>query len=347
MAGASSQLSRLTPDEEHQLGRLARRASVLVYVVVALMVLGTVGFALSEHVGVWYAFRWTLDTVSTVGGLREPRRAGGEIVQVALIVLGVGTLFYALATLVDFFVAGHLGELLASRRMQMSIDALSDHHIVCGYGRVGRQVARDLVAEGATCVVVDSNPESLAGAQAAGTRVVHGDASDEKVLLQAGIERARSIVVCADSDADNVFITLTARELRSEIAVVARAAGEDAEKKLRRAGADRVFSPYKTSGSEMARLALHRQLSGTLDVDGQWRIEEISVGADSAGEGMTIGELALGSVIVALRHGASLQPQPPSSTVAERGDVVIALGTPATLARLELVMETPADRAIR
>ena len=104
---------------------------------------------------------------------------------------------------------------------------------------------------------------------------IEGDASEDAVLLQAGIGRARSIIVCADSDADNVFITLTARELRADVAIVARAALEDTEKKLTRAGADRVISPYKASGTEMARLALHPQLSGVVDVDVDYRLEEI------------------------------------------------------------------------
>ena len=109
--------------------------------------------------------------------------------------------------------------------------------------------------------------------------------------MQAGIARARSIIACADSDADNVFITLTARELRADIPIVARAAIEDTEKKLKRAGADRVISPYKASGTEMARLALHPQLSGVVDVDAEYRLEEIPVGEGCEGVGQTVGDI--------------------------------------------------------
>lgn len=327
---------RLTP----YFGTFKQRALVLACALLALIGLGTVGLMLTEDVGAWYAFRWTLDTVATVGVFHPPRTTGGQVVGVLLIVLGVGTIFYAFATIVDFFVAGHLGELLAARRTQMSIDALSGHHIICGYGRVGRQVARDLLAAEAPCVVVDSQSDSVAAAQRAGVHAVEGDASDDAVLLQAGIVRARSVIVCADSDSDNVFITLTARELRADISIVARAAAEDAEKKLRRAGADRVISPYKASGSEMARLALHPQLSGTIDVDVDYRIEEITVSSGCAAEGRTVGELAQGLLIVGLRRGSTFESRPSDDTVTAAGDVVVALGTPVELARLESLMET-------
>ena len=165
------------------------------------------------------------------------------------------------------------------------IDSLKDHHIVCGFGRVGSQVTRDLAAARADAVVVDSDGDARDAAEALGIHFIEGDASDEAVLLQAGIARARSIVACSDSDAVNVFITLTARELRTDIPIVARAAAEDTEKKLRRAGADRVISPYKSSGTEMARLALHRQLSGVVDVDDEYRLEEIVVDEGCRGVG--------------------------------------------------------------
>ena len=120
-----------------QLSIFTRRVALLGAMLAGLLLLGTIGLVLAEGVGVWYAFRWTLDTVATVGGFRQPRTTTGQIMQIGSIVLGVGTLFYALATVTEFFVAGHLGELLAARRMQKIIDSLTDHHIVCGFGRVG------------------------------------------------------------------------------------------------------------------------------------------------------------------------------------------------------------------
>ena len=318
-----------------QLTVFARRIAVLGAMVAGLLTLGTVGLAVTEGVGPWYAFRWTLDIIATIGGFPQPHTAAGQIVDVGLIVLGVGTLFYALATVVDFFVAGHLGDLLASRRMQKMIDSLHDHHIICGFGRVGRQVARDLRAARAEYVVVDSNADNRSLPDTADVRFIAGDGADEAVLLQAGIERARSIIACADSDANNVFITLTARELRADIPIVARAAVEDSEKKLKRAGADRVISPYKASGAEMARLALHPQLSGVVDVDVEYRLEEIVVSEGCEGVRQTVGAIRGGSMIVGLRRQSDFQPQPPSDTTLLPGDVIVAMGTPGALERLE------------
>ncbi len=318
-----------------QLAMFARRMALLGAMVAALLAVGTIGLAVTESVGPWYAFRWSLDTIATVGGFRQPRTTAGQIVDVGLIVLGVGTLFYALATVVDFFVAGHLGDLLAARRMQKMIDSLRDHHIICGFGRVGRQVARDLRAARAEYVVVDSDADNRHVADAADVRFIAGDGADEAVLLQAGIERARSIIACADSDANNVFITLTARELRADIPIVARAAVEDSEKKLKRAGADRVISPYKASGTEMARLALHPQLSGVVDVDVEYRMEEIVVSEGCEGVRQTVGAIRGGSMIVGLRRQSDFQPQPPAETMLLPGDVIVAMGTPGTLERLE------------
>jgi voltage-gated potassium channel len=323
-----------------QLSAFAGRIALLGAMVAGILALGTIGLALAEGVGPWYAFRWTLDTVATVGGFRQPTSTAGQVIHVGLIVLGVGTLFYALATMVEFFVAGHLGDLLAARRRQRMIDSLTDHHIICGFGRVGRQVARDLRAARAEYVVVDANAGNRHLVEGADTRFIEGDGADEAVLMRAGIERARSLIACADSDANNVFITLTARELRADIAIVARAAVEDSEKKLKRAGADRVISPYKASGTEMARLALHPQLSGVVDVDVEYRMEEIVVNAGCDAVGKTVGDIRGGSMIVGLRRASHFQPQPPADTVLAPGDVIVAMGTPTALERLERLLET-------
>jgi voltage-gated potassium channel len=331
--------TRSSAASHDQLTLFLRRVALLGASVIGLLLVGMIGLALSEDVGLWYAFRWALDTAATVGGFPQPRTTAGQIIHVGLIVVGVGTLFYALATVAEFFVAGHLGDLLGARRTQKMIDSLTDHHIICGFGRVGRQVARDLHAARGNYVVVDANPESRHRAELLGVRLIEGDATDDAVLEQAGIQRARSIIACADSDANNVFITLTARELRADIVIVARAANEDTEKKLKRAGADRVISPYKASGTEMARLALHPQLSGVVDVDVEYRMEEIMVRDACEAVGHTVGDIRGGSMIVGLRRGADFQPQPPAETTLLPGDVIVAMGTPTTLERLEALLQ--------
>jgi voltage-gated potassium channel len=324
----------------------AWRIALLGVILASLLALGTIGLAIAEDVGPWYAFRWALDTAATVGGFPQPRTTVGQVIHVGLIVVGVGTLFYALAVVAEFFAAGHLGELLAARRVQKMIDSLADHHIICGYGRVGRQVVRDLRAARATFIVVDAKVENRHLAEAEGVPFIEGDATDDAVLVEAGIERARSIIACADSDANNVFITLTARELRGDMPIVARAGIEDTEKKLKRAGADRVISPYKASGTEMARLALHPQLSGVVDVDAEYRLEEIVAGDGCEASGQAIGDIRGGSMIVGLRRRSGFHPQPQADTTIRPGDILVALGTPAALDRLEDLL-APAETGSR
>jgi voltage-gated potassium channel len=313
-----------------------RRLGQLGVMIGVLLAAGTTGFVATAHDSVWQGFVLALDTVATVGSIPAPQDTGSQLVKVGLIVFGVGTLFYALVSVAEFFVAGHLGEILAERRTQKMIDSLSDHYIICGFGRVGRQVARDLDGADSPYVVIDSNPASREIAQAAGVRFLEGPPSDDELLRAAGIERARALVACMDSDAENIFTTLTARELRADIAIIARASREDSEKKLKRAGADRVISPYKASGTEMARLALHPQVSGTVDVAAEYRMEEIEVDSGCDGVGQTVGEVRGGAFIVGVRHAdGSFLPVPAAETKLGPGDVVMALGTPKTLARLE------------
>jgi voltage-gated potassium channel len=184
-------------------------------------------------------------------------------------------------------------------------------------------------------VVIDANPEIREAADEMDAPLIEGSPSDDDVLREAGIERARAVIACVDSDAENIFTTLTVRELRSDITIVARASAEDSEKKLKRAGADRVISPYKASGTEMARLALHPQVAGVVDVAQEYRLEEIQVSDGCPGSGRSVGQVRGGSIIVALRRrDGTLVAQPPEDAVLQVGDVVVALGTPPTLDRL-------------
>jgi voltage-gated potassium channel len=274
--------------------------------------------------------------VATTGSIQAPTDTGGEVVKTVLTFLGVGTLFYALVTVTEFFVAGHLGDLLADRRRQKMIDALHDHFIICGFGRVGRQVARDLRAANARYVVIDPDQANIEEAQQQiGVRAIEASPSSDEALRDAGIERARAVIACVDSDAENIFIALSARGMRSDIAIVARASLEDSEGKLVRAGADRVISPYKASGTEMARLALHPQVSGSVDMAEDYRMEEIQVAEGCEGAGKALGDVRGGSLIVGLRRDGGFQPQPPGDTILCPGDVIVAMGTPRTMDRLE------------
>jgi voltage-gated potassium channel len=304
-----------------------------------LIAAGTIAFALAEGTSIGYGFVWTLDTVTTLGAIQDPHNTAGRVVVVALELLGIGTLFYGLATVAEFFVSGQLTGLLEERRLQRMIDSYSDHYIICGFGRVGRQVARDLRAAGRPHVAIDHNPEHREQARELGVQYIENYAAEDEVLLRAGIERARGVIACVDSDAENIFITLTARGLRPDVLIIARASAEDSETKLRRAGADRVISPYKTSGAEMARVALHPQVGGAVQV-ADYRMEEIEVSAPCEGIGKTVEQVRGDSVIVALRRtDGRLEPQPAPQAVIDEGDMVVAIGTPASLERLEGVFQ--------
>jgi voltage-gated potassium channel len=338
-----AQARRLT---ERELVLFTRRLGLLLAALIVLVFAGTVGFAVVEGVSIPYGFEWTLDTVTTLGTIPDPHDFGGRALKVGLEILGIGTLFYGLATVAEFFVSGQLSGLLARRRTQRMIDSYTDHYIVCGFGRVGRQAVRDLRAEGAKYVVVDDNPDNREPAVAAGIRYIDGSPSDDEMLRQAGIERARGIIACVDSDAENIFIALTARELRSDILIVARASAEDSEKKLLRAGADRVVSPYKTSGSEMARVALHPQISTAVS-GADYRMEEIEVTPNCEGVGRTVADVRDGSVIVAVRHpDGTLEPQPSPHQILSAGDRVFALGSPEALERLESIFQPASSPAL-
>lgn len=328
-----------TLEQRSRLRREARsfqlRLAILLAALAVVIVAGSVALALVEHYSVAYGFVLTLDTVTTLGSIQTPHNAAGRVVIVTLEILGIGTLFYGLATVAEFFVSGQLSGLLDEWRTQRMIDSYSDHVIVCGFGRVGRQVARDLKRAGTPQVAIDSEHANLEAAEAMGVPLIESHAADDEVLLGAGITRARAVIACVDSDADNIVIALTARELAPGILVVARASAEDAEKKLRRAGADRVISPYKTSGSEMARVALRPQVGGAVQL-ADYRMEEIDVPAACEGAGRTVAAVRGDAVIVAVRRtDGRLEPQPAPEAVIEAGDMVVAIGSPDAIERLE------------
>ena len=300
---------------------------------------------MSEHVSVWFAFLWTIDTIATVGSIASPQTTAGQVLKLFLIFCGVGTLLYGLVAITEFFVAGHATGLLDARRRQRMIDTLDDHYLICGFGRVGRQVARDLRAAGASYAVIDRNPESLRLAEEAGIPCVEAEASDAAVLREARIDRARALIACVDSDAENVFITLTARELRPDLTIVARAGREESERKLRRAGADRVVSPYKSSGSDMARLALHPQVADVVDVAPEYRLEEIEVTVGCSAAGKALADVRGSAIIAALRQrSGEVIPQPPGDIILEPGHVLVAIGTTTAMDRLEAAFAPPPGR---
>jgi voltage-gated potassium channel len=203
-----------------------------------------------------------------------------------VILFGIGTVFYLFTAAVAAIVEGELGAALGVRRMQQRIESQRDHYILCGFGRVGEEIARDLAAHGVPFVIVESNPEAMARAQRSGHLYIEGDATQDDILRQAGIERARALLAASDSDSGNTFIVLTAKALNPSLFVVARAGHPPSEPRLERAGADRVISPYSIGGRRMALSALQPAMVDFMDLlssrqEGDHLLAEILVTEDS------------------------------------------------------------------
>ena len=300
----------------------------------ALLVYGTAGYMLLEGYGFLDALFMTVITVSTVG-FEEVRRldAAGEAFTISVIAFGVIDFLYTFGVLVELLSSGEWQRHRRARRVQRRLDDLRDHVIVCGYGRTGRQAVFELTQSQQSFVVIEWNPDGLASVEQDRVLNVLGDASNDEVLERAGIRRARALISAVDSDERNVYIVLTARTLRPDLYIVARSSHPDSAEKLRRAGADRVVSPYTLSDRRMAALAMQPAVVATFDLlvggaDTSMRVEELVVGA--VGEkGRTAADLRRsGAVLLALRSGdGALRGGPGDEETLRPDDIVVAMGT--------------------
>ena len=313
-----------------------RRLLVAALLLSALVVLGVAGFMLIEGWSFLDALYMTVTTITTVGFEEvQPLSDGGRIFTVFLILFGVGVAFYILTTLVATVVEGDLGLALGVRRMKGRIEALRDHHILCGFGRVGEEIAREFTDRKIPFVIVESVPESLERARKKGYLFVEGDAATDATLLEAGIRRARCLLAASDSDAGNTYIVLTAKALNPRLFVVARAGQPVSEERVRRAGANRVISPYSIGGRRMALSALQPLVLDFIDTlaagrHGEQILAEIAVTDESGLAGLTIDGCFIscpGATVLALQKPTSpIQVGPRPTTVLEVGDRLMVLG---------------------
>lgn len=322
-----------------------RRVAYAFAVLGAVLTVGTLGYMGIERWPVLDALYMTVITVGTVG-FREVHSlsTGGQVFTMALIIVGFGAIVFALGTIVDFMVEGHFSGLLEGRRMDKRIAALSGHHVVAGLGRVGSTVAEEFDDRGAPFVVIDVSDDALALARARGWAYVHGDATLEDTLTAAGLARAKSLVTALDTDADNLFVTLTARGMKPDLFIVSRSTAASAEAKLRRAGADRVITPTEIGGRRMAAMVMQPVVSQYLDVVTrggavQFKLEEILLGDDDPYVGRSIGESRIrqdtGAYVLAVHHpGGEVDTNPPPDLVLSAGDRLVAIGTEEQLALL-------------
>jgi len=320
-----------------------RLAIALLFIVIAG---GTAGYMLVEGWSAWDAFYMTVTTVATVG-FREvhPLSFAGQVFTILLIFGGVGTAFYTVTLLATIIVEGGLHRRFERRRVTRMLEQINDHFIVCGYGRIGGIITAELHQQGVPMVVIERDPQRVRQAIERGWLAIEADASREEVLARAGIHRARGLIAAVGTDAENVFAVLTARVMRPDLFIIARVESDDAEHKLRRAGADRVISPYQIGANHIVQTALRPAVvdfvhlatsSERLDLS----MEQVHIHEKSALDGQTIVGADIrqrfGVIIVGIkRAGGAMEFNPPAEAVMQAGDELVVLGRTESVKALE------------
>jgi len=326
--------------------RLTRRFILIVVAIVTTLVIGTLGFTFIAGYPVFDAFYMSLTTMTTVGyGEIHPLSHAGRVFNSFLIVIGVTTIFIAIGSMTQTIIELEFGDALAKRRNKRMIENLKDHYIICGFGRVGRGAASELQHAGVPFVVVDIDPDRVERAMLAGMLAVAADSTHDQTLHLVGIERARGLVAALATDADNLFVLLSAKGLNPNIYVSTRAAEEGAEAKMRRAGADAVFAPYAMTGHRLAQSLLRPHVVQfldftTKDVGEDIAIEQVRVANSSEMVSRTIKDMQLrkevGVIVMAIRkESGEMVFNPPAETAVQGGDYLIVMGRPNNLRALE------------
>jgi voltage-gated potassium channel len=323
---------------------LPRTLLIAAALLASVVLFGTAGYVALEGWSWFDAFYMTVTTITTIGGGEPaPLDVAGKWWTIAVVAFGFGVLTYTVLALVAYVIEGHLGEQFGARRMRRRVAKMQNHFILCGFGRVGREIARDFTAEKIPFVVVDINADSLQRAAAQGFAVIDGNATDVGTLQAAGIEHARGLVTAVDDDADNIYVTLSARILKPDLFIVARANAEDAERKIRLAGANRVISPYTIGGRRMASLAMRPTAVEFVDTvlsanNGQLLLEDLTIAAGSAWIGRALVELFPAhdeAFVLALKRDGEMRFRPAPDTELKSGDELVAAGPPEAIRALE------------
>jgi voltage-gated potassium channel len=305
---------------------------------------GTIGYMVIEGWNFRDSLFMTVTTLTTVGyGEVHDLTPAGEIFTIVLLTLGVGTILYLLSALAKIVLEGELKQIIGRSRLERKIKDLKNHYIVCGYGRMGRTVVKELLSKGLNIIVIEKGPVDVGEKE--DIILLEGDATNDEVLQSAGIERAQGLISVLPTDAENLFVVLSARVLNPGLLIYTRAGDESSEQKILRAGADRVVSPYHTGGIRIANMILKPAVVDFVEFATrsgyhQIQLEEVEISPGSALEGKTL-ELSgigrdLGVIIVAVKKpDGTMHFNPTSRTVIESGDVLIALGEKSKLNLLE------------
>lgn len=330
------------------LGFSGSRLAVLL--VALVLVTGTIGYMVVEGWSAWDALYMTVTTVTTVG-FREvhPLSWRGQAFTVVLIIGGVSTVLYTLSLLAAGLVEGRVGRRFEQRRRERMIDALTNHFILCGAGRIGLIIADEFRRQQVPFVVIDRDPDAVQAVIARGDLAVEADASREDILQRLGIDRARGLIAALGTDAENVYAILTARGLRGDLFIVARADSDDAGRKLLRAGADRFISPYQIGATQMAQTALRPAVVdfvqlATSSENLELTMEQVKIAPESALGGRSIVEANLrqqfGVIVVGIqRRDGRMEFNPEPDTMMHAGDHLIVIGRPEQLKDLEIAAQ--------
>ena len=312
-------------------------------IVVGAIVVGTTGYVVIEPGWrLFDALYMTVITLTTVGFKEVGTLSdAGRVWTMILSMSGVGLIFGSVGIVAEYFVVEATSGRREAKRMTDAVGKLQGHYILCGYGRVGLTVARELVHSGLKVVVIDILPESLARARREGFLEVEGDATEEATLRAAGIERARGLITTIDSDAHNVYVILSARAINPGLFVVARANTEDSEARLMQAGASRVVSPYTMAGHRLAELAVRPRVVDFIDAalshgELAFSMEEVEVVHGNAIDGTTVGALRdSGVFVLAIVTGErSYEANPPADRTLTAGETLVVSGSVARLHEL-------------
>ncbi len=309
----------------------------------AAVMFGTLGFHLIEGWPLSDSLYLTVQTLTTVGyGDVPPKTVAGRLFASLFMILGFGAVAYILTSTVQRIVQSERLAALGERRRQREMNKLRDHFIICGAGRVGSRIIREIKRARVPFVVIESNGHSVAELIEQGAHVLVRDATLEETLRDAGVERARGLAACLPDDADNVYVVLTARDLNHDLYIVARAVEEQAEAKLIRAGANRVVAPTIIGSHRMAQALMTPAVADFMDsltADNlDLRFEELEVAPGSPYAGRAIGSTniraELNVVIVAIRHGSGeMDINPSGDAIIQAGDILVAIGRSESLAR--------------
>jgi len=302
-----------------------------------IFIIGTVGFHFIEGWSFVDSFYACIITLSTVGyGDFVPETTAGKFFAVFIIIFGVGMMFYSLILMAETFIEARLRSLLGRGKLEKKIEKMNNHYIICGGGRIGFLICRELMAGKMPCVVIDNNPEVIQRAQDEGFLCFKGDATQDKILIEAGIKRAKGVVCVLPSDAENLYVILTAKELNQQVYIISRSEEEASEHRLMRAGADRVMSPYTLGGVRMAMAILRPAMLDFIEITTrqqslELRMEEISICKGSPFITQSLEDSGIrkryGLIIVAVKKDSGKMIfNPMANYIIAEGDRLIAMG---------------------